>query len=649
MALPTPDRRKLRFGIALAEPVPHPWFNEDSDLPLSRELSVLPILPPEYRTHGRDPLDRRYQWVATTNERLTNALEQGAGVSHARKALQKAIADVLGHPSDDPDRQTIAARLGGKFGLLRRHLLGRTTDLSGRGVIVPDPFMDAEHVGLPDWMFRELGLSTKLGDEHGNVCLLNRQPSLHPYSLVALRAHPVPGDAIRIHPLLCGGIAGDFDGDTVAIHRPVDGEAQQEAWETARPSRRLRTAASGALLANMDLDIALGLHLKTLTPEGRQQVAAEAGIPLGDEPLTGNTLAAFVDDAARSVIGAREQLHMLENLMAIGFQASTGWSISLLETDAIPVETVNALDSQNLRRQVDSQVDRSESLTQAVDAGVAGKPEVLIQLLGDREPNAGFDPNLVGNPTDTGNLLAGLSDDRYFQCINGAMRTLADKKLTTPKAGALTKALVEATYDVAISEEDCGRTDERSPLTCRNTEACARCYGNDLSTSEPPPVGARIGILAAQLIGERGTQLAMKVFHGGGTGIAVGGRVQQLYGLFGTGTFIMDDGRETRLSEVFASSDDLEEIGPRLLAVFTDLVGTDVAPVHAAVILRRLWEISTTTVRGALLDEAARTGSTLVDATVRGNLNEITAGRTPMESSLFATDKLRLIVGGSAP
>ncbi|MEQ8172778.1 MAG: hypothetical protein ABRQ38_28095, partial [Candidatus Eremiobacterota bacterium] len=147
--------------------------------------------------------------------------------------------------------------------------------------------------------------------------------------------------------------------------------------------------------------------------------------------------------------------------------------------------------------------------------------------------------------------LQGLTCGEYYYATYGARFALVSKKLGTGKGGDLTRHLIEAVYDITITKEDCrtkkgitlpldknlkGRyraydsklldenlidsmTDKniiiRSPVTCEcNDGICGKCYGNFIGQIAEP--GLPVGIIAAQSIGERGTQLQMKIIHQAG-------------------------------------------------------------------------------------------------------------------------------------
>ncbi|MEI7614779.1 MAG: hypothetical protein WCK63_17915, partial [Betaproteobacteria bacterium] len=107
----------------------------------------------------------------------------------------------------------------------------------------------------------------------------------------------------------------------------------------------------------------------------------------------------------------------------------------------------------------------------------------------------------------------------FFSPFN-ARSSMVDKKLLVAQAGALTRRLVLACWPWRIGREDCACDGpSRSPLTCNDLgagyTACAACYGHLTALGGPPPKGFPVGLVAAQSIGERGTQLSMQSFHTG--------------------------------------------------------------------------------------------------------------------------------------
>jgi DNA-directed RNA polymerase subunit beta' len=214
------------------------------------------------------------------------------------------------------------------------------------------------------------------------------------------------------------------------------------------------------------------------------------------------------------------------------------------------------------------------------DSGARGSAQQVRQLAGMRGLMAKPSGEIIETPI-TANFREGLTVLQYFISTHGARKGLADTALKTANAGYLTRRLVDVAQDVVIADLDCGTmdgidvaslveggeiiesmkerilgrvaledirdpfTDEaivkgnqeideslaeriedagiekvkiRSVLTCKSKRGvCALCYGRDLARGRLVNVGEAIGIIAAQSIGEPGTQLTMRTFHIGGT------------------------------------------------------------------------------------------------------------------------------------
>ena len=214
------------------------------------------------------------------------------------------------------------------------------------------------------------------------------------------------------------------------------------------------------------------------------------------------------------------------------------------------------------------------------DSGARGSRLQVRQLAGMRGLMAKPSGEIIENPI-TANFREGLNVLEYFISTHGARKGLADTALKTADAGYLTRRLVDVAQEVIVCEEDCGTlngitvaaivegdeevvglkdriigrvaldnvvdiiTDEiiveqaseitedmaeridklgiekiriRSVLTCESGRGvCAKCYGRNLSTGRLIELGEAVGVVAAQSIGEPGTQLTMRTFHIGGT------------------------------------------------------------------------------------------------------------------------------------
>jgi DNA-directed RNA polymerase subunit beta' len=214
------------------------------------------------------------------------------------------------------------------------------------------------------------------------------------------------------------------------------------------------------------------------------------------------------------------------------------------------------------------------------DSGARGSAVQIRQLAGMRGLMAKPSGEIIETPI-TANFREGLTVLQYFISTHGARKGLADTALKTANSGYLTRRLVDVAQDCIITEDDCGTIDGiyvfalmeggeiietsgervlgrvaledikdpysgevivkaneaidealaekidekgiekvniRSVLTCKSKHGvCAKCYGRDLSHGHLVNIGEAVGIIAAQSIGEPGTQLTMRTFHIGGT------------------------------------------------------------------------------------------------------------------------------------
>ncbi|WP_203473719.1 DNA-directed RNA polymerase subunit beta' [Dissulfurispira thermophila] len=218
------------------------------------------------------------------------------------------------------------------------------------------------------------------------------------------------------------------------------------------------------------------------------------------------------------------------------------------------------------------------------DSGARGSTAQIRQLAGMRGLMAKPSGEIIETPI-TANFREGLTPLQYFISTHGARKGLADTALKTANAGYLTRRLVDVAQDVILTEDDCGtregivvtalieggeiiqpledrifgrtlaeslkdpitneiianrnqeiddelakkivdagidRVKIRSVLTCNSRSGvCAKCYGRDLARGDAIEIGEAIGIIAAQSIGEPGTQLTMRTFHIGGAATKV--------------------------------------------------------------------------------------------------------------------------------
>ena len=235
--------------------------------------------------------------------------------------------------------------------------------------------------------------------------------------------------------------------------------------------------------------------------------------------------------------------------------------------------------NEKVKEALKENLDKYNPINMMADSGARGSIEQIRQLAGMRGLMADTSGKTIEIPIKA-NFREGLNVQEYFISSHGARKGLADTALRTADSGYLTRRLVDVSQDVIIREDDCGTNEYivaktikdgneiieelhdrllgrvafediihpetgeiivaknqlmndtlaskvvaagiekvkiRSILGCRaKIGVCAKCYGSNLSSGELVNVGEAVGIIAAQSIGEPGTQLTMRTFHTGG-------------------------------------------------------------------------------------------------------------------------------------
>lgn len=511
--------------------------------------------------------------------------------------------------------------------------------------------------------------------------LLNRAPTLHRMGIQAFEPTLVEGNAIHLHPLVCKGFNADFDGDQMAVHLPLSIEAQVEAHTLMLSTNNVFAPSNGKPIMSPSQDIVMGCYYTTVEmPEQRgegmvfagydevdlafsqgvvalhakikmrlpkyQKLKTEDGnakygdviettpgrvrfnemLPAGmdfyNQAMRSGDLAGVISDCYQK-IGRRATIHLLDDMMQLGFRESTRSGLSFATDDLVTPDTktdfIKAAEKEVMKLKksydrglmtgqerynhvLDEWTNARELITKdMMDAmkndvreggwyvnpvflmshsGARGGIEQIRQLAGMRGLMAKPTGEIIETPIKA-NFREGLSVLEYFSSTHGARKGLADTALKTADSGYLTRKLADVAQNVVVTMDDCGTTqgitkgvvyrgekvevslvdsingrvsrqsivnpvtDEvivhesemitpeiarkieamglekiqvRTPMTCdAPLGVCRRCYGMDMSTGALVEEGMAVGIIAAQSIGEPGTQLTMRTFHIGGS------------------------------------------------------------------------------------------------------------------------------------
>jgi len=301
--------------------------------------------------------------------------------------------------------------------------------------------------------------------------------------------------------------------------------------------------------------------------------ATLAGISIGiDDMVTPPSKKGIIEEANEAVNKLRRQYE--DATMTDLERTNKVTAIWSDVTDRVAKEMFKAMDEREKKR------NELNPILVMADSGARGSEAQIRQLAGMRGLMAKPSGEIIETPI-VANFREGLNVLQYFISTHGARKGLADTALKTADSGYLTRRLVDVAQDVIVSEQDCGtirgiwaeaiiRNGEeveslrdrivgctslddifdpvdstkivesnteinedlaaqvqlsglqkvklRSALTCESRRGiCVKCYGRNLATGNTVEIGEAVGVIAAQSIGEPGTQLTMRTFHVGGT------------------------------------------------------------------------------------------------------------------------------------
>lgn len=545
------------------------YFDNKISNMLTDEVIVIPpdfrpIIPSIDETTG-DSLNIFYKRILSSIELFNSPMNVALGLDSFRYKVERSIQ----HNVSLLQKEIFKVKLGSKNGLLRNNMLGKRIDFSGRSVIVPDINIRLDQVRVPYAILmnifkfkvvHKVMVQTKNPFEHtiiekidnailkgeriyvdileelikDNVVLLNRQPTLHRHNLLAFYPLLSDDDTIKIHPLITFPYNADFDGDQMAVYGVLGKKAQKEAKELLLSTKNLWMDASGELAFRPNHEMMLGLFLrkKQKLPNGFSNVKEILNyvktIPETNIPTI---LDSMKDD------GFKES-------MKSGFT----FSLSSMAKSQHVFDKSKVYVGENLKIDIDSEQQEIERMKEnsiyrdVIDCGARGSWDQYKQVFMAK----GYMTTCTGKTVPTpikNSLLDGLTPLDIFLAAYGVRKGLADVSDNTAVSGAFERDLIFAgsfilagehddcktdkTFPIMITEENYSRlagryymedgkakqlthknigqiVNIRSPLTCKNKEFCKICYPTNLKN---------VGIIAAQVLGERSTQMVLRTFH----------------------------------------------------------------------------------------------------------------------------------------
>lgn len=553
--------RKLRYLLNLKENRMAP-----SDVYIQQ---YVPIIPPRYRPLSPDhrknsvdvnPINYLYKDLMLVNEGLKKKKEMHLTdefYKDDRNVTYQALKAVVG--LGDPVRvatqkkdivgvmEYLSGKEGPKGGYIQERLLSKRQDLTGRSTIIPGLDIPFDHIGIPEEMMytvykpfiinKLIQLGYNYFDAEDQVknrtpltkdlikiiaderpVAVNRHPSLHKFSVMGFKPIPIPGRAIKLHPLVIGGFNADFDGDTMGVYVPVTEEAKRDVINML-PSKNL-LGTSGQLMNAPSNEAQLGLYLLTQRGDTKdlsfdsEKEAMDAYIKkkikiTDDVKIAGqktslgrylinqalpekyrNPNIVLSKGEARTLIESMikgDPQHVpavLDKLKDLGYRYSytEGFTIGLsdLEVDKEKREKdiremedkfVSIADHGKRKEFLEKQVKdapekfkkdvsekmKNNSLWMMASSGAKGKWDQMSQMV--------FSPVAISGPTGDlhpmlfrSNYAHGLDPSEYYAMQFAGRIGIIGKAKETSQGGAFNKEVVSTAINHVVTMEDCGTT-----------------------------------------------------------------------------------------------------------------------------------------------------------------------------------------------
>jgi len=590
------------------------------------------VLPPELRPTSKasgesrqlmDKINRYYIQLLTKKDimksTIINIMKDKNLYYTYFKQIQRDVDELY---------KRILEKIAKKEGLIRGNILGKRIDFSGRAVIAPDPTLDLEECKLPYLMvlemfklpiakrliqigkFKLLNKAIDFVEEcydkkspvlyriceditKDEVCVLNRQPSLHRLGMLGFKIKLTLDEVIKIHPLVCPPFNADFDGDQMATYIPITGDAKREIIDKMLITKNLSSPANESLTTTPSQDIILGIYYltnmdywdknKLFEYKGKQITEGQLEFnkclpddyPCIDFKIDKNKLMVILTDI-KDRYPSDIAKEVLDNVKTVGFKYATLFGCTLSLEDCYmensheikdPIFEEDDIRSQLFKLSdgaIVEEIKKQFKYSYMIESGARGSWDQVKQLILSRGFISNFEGEILPEPIKN-SLMDGLKPKEFFYSTYGSRKGLLDVALNTGSSGYLSRKLIFTCANLQLDQEldDCGTEDFlevhvdglrkakmlvnrfykdgdklsqitqdnyrefinktieiRSPILCESPRICKTCYG-DLYKR----INSRfIGIIAAQTLGERGTQLVLRTFHTSGSAVIKGQR-----------------------------------------------------------------------------------------------------------------------------
>lgn len=527
----------------------------------------VPVLPPQFRPMyplpngnlNTAPVNFLYRDLSMVNGQLKELKDLPDDLkADLRKDVYQAVKALQG--LGDPLVQRGEKKLAGaielikgaqpKTGYYQSVVFSKNQDLSGSSTVTPSTEMSPDEIMLPRdmaWSLYEpfavremvrMGykpLDAKVAVRNrapqANMALevavknrpvwINRAPSLHKFSILAVQPKLYDGKSIKVHPLIVGGFNMDFDGDSAGLFVPISHKAVEEARQFM-PSRVLEHAADNRIMLAPKHDVSTGLYYltktgKDLSSKKKYETLEDAlkdyktksveifdfvtiggkkttmgmelvgkhlpeGVSIPSGGLTKSTTGKFLKDlAAKGPDQFRDSMDQLSKL-ATKYNQYSGISIGLEDItpeyssrdkliSTVKTQIENSKNDDDRRKIVAEFVPKVESLAKTYMA--ANPDNALVQLaVAGGKPSVDQFKQTVLTPFAVSDELGravpfpitksfpeGLPVSEYWAHTYGSRSGVIQKRLSTAEPGYFAKQIISVSVDNVVSQEDCGTKD----------------------------------------------------------------------------------------------------------------------------------------------------------------------------------------------
>lgn len=499
------------FGhIELPVEVPHPLFSDKC-------LSVIAVPPTRMRLPNADhdaPLTSLLHKIIRCVDRFKRSSK---GTDKARASAADALKRaVVAYFTVCPSSGAagLCARMRGKQGTLRQTLMGWRVNSCARAVVAPDPCLAPWEVGVPATVANDLKL------KEGCSVLLNRQPSLHRGAIMGHVVRIRQNDScFSISPTVTPPYNADFDGDEMNLH-VCSVESAADARVLIGVENCILSSASGNAIVRPVQDACLSWWLRSgLSASEQKAIIVKSCETEGSA-------------------GAAKRMHA-EQLAAFDHISRRGFSVGVDDfLDVIPVTSAGPYTLGEVAASATKHVRATNRIAQMVAAGSKGSTINLAQLFGC----VGFQ-TVQGKPAIhpsgksafiKNSFVQGMTPDEFWMHASAAREGMIQTAVKTADTGYLMRRMVKSFENISVSYDGLVRSASGQVVQFRFGED-----GKDPSTArfqimrdiEP---GEAVGVVCAQSIGERLTQLTLDTFHKAGVAFKHG--IHRVKSLLDAGT-----------------------------------------------------------------------------------------------------------------